>query len=95
MTEPKIANQRMSRPNDARALRSQEALRNALLELVEDRPFDQVSIRDITNVAGVSYPVFFRRYASKEQLLEDIATEEVRRMLALTSPILDEQRKTE
>lgn len=95
MTEPKIANQRMSRPNDARALRSQEALRNALLELVEDRPFDQVSIRDITNVAGVSYPVFFRRYASKEQLLEDIATEEVRRLLALTSPIFDTQRQTE
>jgi AcrR family transcriptional regulator len=95
MSKSGTINQRMSRPNDARALRSREALKAALLSLVEERPFDQVSIRDITNRAGVSYPVFFRRYASREQLLEDIATEEVRRLLSLTSPIFDANRQDE
>lgn len=83
------AKQRLSRPDDARALRSRRALQAALLALIEERPFEQISIRDITAQAGVSYPVFFRRYQTKEQLLEDIATDEVRRVLALTAPMFD------
>jgi PAS domain S-box-containing protein len=47
------------------------------------------AIRDITARAGVSYPVFFRRYETREQLLEDIAAEEVRRLLMLTLPIFN------
>lgn len=95
MTQARLARQRLSPSNDARALRSRDALRAALLELIEQSPFEQVTIRDITRVAGVSYPVFFRRYASKEELLEDIATEEVRALLSLTSPIFDAHRQTE
>lgn len=90
--EPK---QRMSRPDDARALRSRASLREALLALVEERPFDQITIRDITAKAHVSYPVFFRRYQSKEDLLGDIATGEVRRLLTLTTPIFNANRQAE
>ncbi len=95
MSNHGMINQRMSRPNDARALKSREALQAALLSLVEERPFNQVSIRDITTRAGVSYPVFFRRYAAKEQLLGDIATEEVRKLLSLTAPIFDADQQEE
>lgn len=95
MRAPTVTQTRMSRPYDARALRSRKALSTALLELIDERPFDQVSIRDITNKAGLSYPVFYRRYSSKEQLLEDIATEEVRRLLALTVPIFDTDQQKE
>jgi AcrR family transcriptional regulator len=90
-----IAEQRMSRPNDARALRSREALKNALLELIEERSFEQIAIRDITNRAGVSYPVFFRRYETKENLLDDIAAEEVRRLLTLSVPIFNAHQQQE
>lgn len=86
---------RMSRPHDARALRSREALRGALLALIEEKPFDQISIRDITGRAGVSYPVFFRRYETREQLLDDIAAEEVRRLLTLTLPIFNANMQAE
>lgn len=86
---------RMSRPHDARALRSRTALRQALLELVEAQPFDRITIKDITAKAGVSYPVFFRRYESKQHLLEDIATEEVRRLLTLSLPIFRADRQEE
>ncbi|PLK26754.1 TetR/AcrR family transcriptional regulator [Novosphingobium sp. TH158] len=82
------ASQRMSRPDDARALRSREALRAALLALLEERPFHEITIRDITGRAGVSYPVFFRRYGSKEDLLEDIAADQVRRLLETTYPAM-------
>jgi AcrR family transcriptional regulator len=83
------AQSRMSRPNDARALRSREALRQALLVLVGSKPLEEITIRDITAQAGVSYPVFFRRYATKDALLEDIATAEVRALLSLTAPVFE------
>jgi AcrR family transcriptional regulator len=79
-------------PDDPRVQRSIEALRSALLDLLERKPFDQVSIRDITDAAGVSYPTFFRRFASKEQLLEDIAAGEVRRLLGLSQKAFDNPR---
>lgn len=89
------ATKRMARPNDPRALRSREALKDALLHLVEEYPFEQISIRDITSRAGVSYPVFFRRYETKEELLADIAAEEVQRLLQLTVPIFNAHMQAE
>lgn len=80
-----------TKPDDARAERSIEALRAALLELVERKPFDQISIRNITDAAGLSYPTFFRRFASKEALLEDIAAEEVRKLLALSEEAIGQR----
>lgn len=70
-------------PDDPRVQRSVEALREALLELLKTKRFDQVEIKDITDTAGVSYRTFFRRFASKEELLEEIATAEVRNLLML------------
>jgi AcrR family transcriptional regulator len=76
-------------------MRSRDALRAALLSLVEQRPLEQISIRDITAQAGLSYQVFFRRYASKEELLEDIATDEVRRLLSLSRPMFEAKQHDE
>ena len=70
-------------PDDARAQRSIDALRAAFLQLIEQKPLDQISIKEITDAAGLSYPTFFRRFASKEELLAHIATEEVQRLLSL------------
>ena len=72
-----------TQPDDPRVQRSVDALRAAFLDLVERKPFDQISIKEITEAASLSYPTFFRRFASKEELLEQIATEEVRRLLSL------------
>ena len=72
-----------TKPDDARAQRSIEALRQAFLDLLEHRALDQISIKEITDAAGLSYPTFFRRFASKQDLLEDIAAEEVRNLLHL------------
>lgn len=78
---------RMSRPNDARALRSRKALQAALLRLIENRAFDQITIGDIVREAKVSYPVFYRRYVNKEQLLDDIAAAEVNHLVSLCLPM--------
>lgn len=71
------------KPDDARAHRSIDALKAALLRLIEQKPFEQIAIKDITEAAGLSYPTFFRRFASKEDLFEHIARDEVQTLLAL------------
>lgn len=72
-----------SKPDDARASRSIEALQASLLRLIEQKPFEQILLREITDEAGLSYPTFFRRFASKEDLLDHVAAGEVRNLLEL------------
>jgi AcrR family transcriptional regulator len=66
-----------------------DALRAAFLALIERKSLDQISIKEITDEAGLSYPTFFRRFASKEDLLEHIAAEEVRTLLSLGHSAMD------
>jgi AcrR family transcriptional regulator len=75
-------------PSDARQVRSRNALAGALLELLEEKPFDQLTIREITARAGTGYATFFRHYPTKEALLSDVASEEIAGLLAMATPIL-------
>lgn len=75
-------------PFDARMVRSRAALREALLALLQEQSFDLIRIRDITTRAGTGYATFYRHYASKESLLNDLAAEQMRELIGLTYPIL-------
>jgi AcrR family transcriptional regulator len=74
---------------DARILRSREALRGALLTLLKTRPFEEITIRDIVAEAGIGYTTFFRHHPTKEALLDDIAEDEITRLVAITLPLID------
>lgn len=82
-------------PTDARQLRSRGALKGALLELLEERPFDNLSIREISARAGTGYATFFRNYPDKEALLADVASEEIASLLELTQPIFHAESSAE
>ena len=59
----------------AKQERSRETRRKLVascLELVDRRPFDQVTVADIAKGAGVSVGNFYRRFASKEGILPDL-----------------------
>ena len=71
-------------------MRSAEALRAGLLHLLEHKPFDQITVRDIAAAAGVNYTTFFRHYPTKEALLHDLASDEMRRLVELTLPVFNE-----
>lgn len=68
--------------------RTQIALRNALLELLEEQPFEQIKVKEITTRAEVGYATFFRRYSDKDHLLRDLAAGEIDRLLTMTLPLL-------
>jgi AcrR family transcriptional regulator len=73
---------------DARQIRSRNALTAALLALLEEQSFDQLTIRAITARAGTGYATFFRHYPDKEALLADVASEEIAGLLNRTIPLL-------
>jgi AcrR family transcriptional regulator len=81
--------QHLSTAGDVRALRTREALRNALLSLLETRPLDDIGIREIAAQAGIGHATFYRHHPSKEALLHDLAADEVQRLIALTLPLMD------
>ena len=76
-----------SRSKDLRAVRSGQALREALLTLLPTKPFEQITIRDICAEAGVHYATFFRHHQTKESLLDDIAKDQIRQLNQLTLAI--------
>jgi len=74
---------------DARALRTRRALHRAMLALLERKPFEQITVRDISAAAGIGYATFFRHHASKADLLNEIAAEQVVTVMALLMPALE------
>lgn len=86
--EARILQRQDSAPTDARQVRSRKALTGAMLGLLEEVPFDQITIREITARAGTGYATFFRHYADKEALLGDVASQEIASLLEMTLPIL-------
>lgn len=81
--------QHLSTADDARAIRTREALRQALLLLLETRPLDEIGPRDIAAQAGVGHATFYRHHPDKEALLHDLAADEVQRLIALALPLMD------
>lgn len=59
-------------PKQSRGHETRARLVDACLRLVEDRPFEQVSISEIAAEAGMSVGNFYRRFRSKEAILPDL-----------------------
>lgn len=81
--EPTINNK------DPRAIRSRQALHDALLKLLQEKPLKQITIRDITATAGIGYTTFFRHHQTKESLLGEIAADQIGYLLSLSLPVMD------
>lgn len=77
-----------SRPLDARQVRSRKALRTAMLELTSERPFDEISVGEISRTAGVGYATFFRHYTDKAALFADAAEELISAMILRLAPLI-------
>ncbi|MBZ0304115.1 MAG: TetR/AcrR family transcriptional regulator [Anaerolineae bacterium] len=66
----------MSQPvKNLRLRRTQKLLREALVELIEERNFDALTVGEITERALVSRAAFYRNYQDKFDLVEQIFAE--------------------
>ena len=57
---------------DLRIVKTQNALRDALVTLMKDKQFEEIKISDICNTALVNRSTFYAHYEDKYELLVDI-----------------------
>jgi AcrR family transcriptional regulator len=88
MTTSKVYRPGFATASDARVLQTRKALRAALLQLLDVKPLEEITIREIAETAGVNYTTFFRHHTGKEDLLDEIASAEIRSLFDLTLPAL-------
>jgi len=73
----------VSQPN-VRVRRTRALLRQALVELIEDRGFDRVTVGDLAEHAMISRAAFYRNYRDKYELVEQIFDEAMAEMTAVS-----------
>lgn len=78
----------MSQPG-VRVRRTRTLLRDALVELVEDRGFDRITVGELCERAMVSRAAFYRNYRDKYDLVEQIFDQA---MAELTAPDTEDTR---
>lgn len=71
---------------DLRARRTRKLLRDALLELIEERGFDAITVGEIAERAMVSRAAFYRYYQDKYDLVEQIFDEAMQNFVSDIGP---------
>ncbi|MCI6794322.1 MAG: TetR/AcrR family transcriptional regulator [Mollicutes bacterium] len=79
---------------DGRIIRSKRDLANALIELLQEKNYDDIGIKEITDKARVSKNTFYNNFKDKNELLsfvfqryEDALFEEIRPLRKKSRPI--------
>ncbi|MEP7286186.1 MAG: TetR/AcrR family transcriptional regulator [Chloroflexota bacterium] len=76
-----------SRKIDPRIERTQEALRGALMALIEEKGFDAISVQDVTERARLNRATFYLHYRDKQDLLLRTSEAVFDRLVAEAGPI--------
>ena len=83
-----------SKPKDTMGLRSQksrEALRGALLSELGEKTFQDITVKELTANARIGYATFFRHYEGLDELLVDLAKEQIDKMVYDVLPVMEQQ----
>lgn len=65
----------LKNPEDRRARRTRRLLKESLLELMREKCFSDISIRDVTDRADINRTTFYLHYADTTQLLQSMVEE--------------------
>lgn len=85
---------------DRRIIRTKRMIRDALTELLEEKSFEEITVKDLTKVADINRGTFYLHYDSKYDLLEKSGNEILEEMKESmkkisTSSIIQSQLKNE
>ncbi len=64
-----------TKKTDARVRRTRDALGDALVALMQEKPFDTITVQDVLDRANVSRSTFYTHYSDKDDLLMSDAEE--------------------
>ena len=68
---------------DRRILKSQEAIKNAFIELMSEKSFDQITIQDIADRANIGRRTIYHHYMDKFDLLDKLIEEHINELRGL------------
>src|SRR3954471_3492473 len=74
---------------DRRILKSQEAIKKALIELMSEKNFDQITIQDISDRANVGRRTIYDHYMDKFDLLDKLIEEHINELRKLCESSLE------
>lgn len=66
---------------------TRECIDMALMYLMSEKPFESISISEITKRAGVSRTAFYRNYTSKEDVIREIGKYVIDKLVSILSNI--------
>ena len=66
---------------DKRVQRSKAALKQTFLQLLQDKPFEQITISEIVRKANYNRGTFYAHFESKERLLDEIVDDVMKKMI--------------
>ncbi len=84
-----MENSQVSIKEDARIVRTKRDLANALEDLLKEKSFDDISIKDITDRALISKNTFYNNFDDKNQLLVFLMQRYEAEVIKDVKPILD------
>src|SRR5678816_1262765 len=65
----------LGKKTDARVRRTRDALGDALVALMQEKPFDSITVQDVLDRAHVGRSTFYTHYSDKDDLLMSDADE--------------------
>ncbi len=68
---------------DRRVLKSQQAIKTALVDLMAEKPFDAITVRDIADRANVNRGTIYLHYQDKFDLLDKVIEEHMTKLREL------------
>jgi AcrR family transcriptional regulator len=84
----------ISTVTDKRISQTQRSLTNALIALTLEKGYDALTVRDISERAGIGYATFFRHFTDKDALLADVLERTLSEFLGLIQPVMNDPERT-
>ncbi len=84
----------MTKKIDRRQVRTKQLLRQALLECIEEKGFDHITVTDISEKANINRGTFYLHYRDVPDLLDTVMNEMFDRVLSLVR-VLDPREMSE
>ncbi|CAM4048178.1 TetR family transcriptional regulator [Bacillus luti] len=72
---------------DRRIIKSKEAIKNAFVELMAEKGFDKITVKDICAEANIGNRTFYLHYLDKFDLLDKLVIEHINALKVLCAPL--------
>ena len=80
----------LKNPDDRRARRSRKLLKESLLELMKQKTFADISVRDVTDAADMNRATFYLHYSGTLELLHSVEEDLLEELQALVDAHMQE-----